>query len=300
MKLFAAEYLRRLGNAVARAARARGALLSTTTSPAGSDWQARFLLRPGHPHRRRLQRGAAQHHGGAGPRPAPGAAGRPGRAVPRSGHGTARSVARRMDADAATLTDEPGRPPRAGAPRRARARRRPAATTPCRCATSPPPPAWPSARSTATSPPRTTCSPRPWSSGPTTSSAGSASARRKGDTIADRVADVLRRATRAMEKEPKLSEAVVTALSSPDRGAAACQEDVSAAMTRILVAGAGRRLRPRVPGPGHPDPRPRLVLGADRLGQRLVGHRQGRPTRSRSPPTSSSTSTTAEGPSPRP
>src|SRR6188472_3365337 len=45
----------------------------------------------------------------------------------------------------------------------------------------------------------------------------------KGDTITDRVSDVLRRATRAMEKEPKLSEAVVTALLSPDRGAASCQ-----------------------------------------------------------------------------
>lgn len=61
----------------------------------------------------------------------------------------------------------------------------------------------------------------------------------KGDTTAERVSDVLRRATRAMEKEPKLSEAVVTALLSPDRGAAACQEDVSAAMTRILSLALG-------------------------------------------------------------
>lgn len=56
----------------------------------------------------------------------------------------------------------------------------------------------------------------------------------KGDTVAERVIDVLGRASRAMEKEPKLSEAVVTALLSPDRGAAACQQDVSDAMTRIL------------------------------------------------------------------
>lgn len=61
----------------------------------------------------------------------------------------------------------------------------------------------------------------------------------KGDTIADRVVDVLRRATRAMEKEPKLSEAVVTALLSSDRGAAACQEDVSASMVRILSLALG-------------------------------------------------------------
>jgi len=61
----------------------------------------------------------------------------------------------------------------------------------------------------------------------------------KGDTITERVSDVLSRATRAMEKEPKLSEAVVTALLSPDRGAAACQEDVSASMTRIMSAALG-------------------------------------------------------------
>ncbi|CAN5602938.1 TetR family transcriptional regulator [soil metagenome] len=61
----------------------------------------------------------------------------------------------------------------------------------------------------------------------------------KGDTTADRVGDVLRRATRAMEKEPQLSEAVVTALLSPDRGAAACQEDVSASMVRILSTALG-------------------------------------------------------------
>jgi AcrR family transcriptional regulator len=61
----------------------------------------------------------------------------------------------------------------------------------------------------------------------------------RGDTTAERVVNVLRRATRAMEKEPKLSEAVVTAISSPDPGAARCQEDVSAAMIRILGVALG-------------------------------------------------------------
>ncbi len=61
----------------------------------------------------------------------------------------------------------------------------------------------------------------------------------KGDTTTERVSEVLRRATRAMEKEPKLSEAVVTALLSPDRGAAACQEDVSASMNRIMSMALG-------------------------------------------------------------
>jgi AcrR family transcriptional regulator len=66
----------------------------------------------------------------------------------------------------------------------------------------------------------------------------------KGDTTAERVVGVLRRATRAMEREPKLSEAVVTALLSPDRGAAACQEDVSASMTRILSHALGADFDP--------------------------------------------------------
>ncbi|MBX3283814.1 MAG: TetR family transcriptional regulator [Acidimicrobiales bacterium] len=61
----------------------------------------------------------------------------------------------------------------------------------------------------------------------------------RGDTTVERVLDVLRRATRAMEREPELSEAVVTALLSPDRGAAACQEDVSASMVRILSTALG-------------------------------------------------------------
>lgn len=66
----------------------------------------------------------------------------------------------------------------------------------------------------------------------------------KGDTIADRVMDVLRRATRAMEKEPKLSEAVVTALMSPDRGAAMCQEAVSDSLERILSTALGDDFEP--------------------------------------------------------
>lgn len=66
----------------------------------------------------------------------------------------------------------------------------------------------------------------------------------KGDTTTERVSDVLSRATRAMEKEPKLSESVVTALLSPDRGAAACQEDVSKSMTRIMSTALGDEFDP--------------------------------------------------------
>jgi AcrR family transcriptional regulator len=55
----------------------------------------------------------------------------------------------------------------------------------------------------------------------------------KGETTAERIVDILRRATRAMEKEPKLSAAVVTALSSPDPQVAQCQQDIAQAMLRI-------------------------------------------------------------------
>lgn len=55
----------------------------------------------------------------------------------------------------------------------------------------------------------------------------------KGDTTADRVVDILRRATRAMEKEPVLSAAVVRALSTGDPQVSSCQEEVSAVMYRI-------------------------------------------------------------------
>ena len=40
----------------------------------------------------------------------------------------------------------------------------------------------------------------------------------RGDTAADRMVDVLQRATRAMERQPKLAAALVRALSSPDAG----------------------------------------------------------------------------------
>ena len=47
-----------------------------------------------------------------------------------------------------------------------------------------------------------------------------------------------------MEREPKLSAAVVTALLSPDRGAADCQEEVSATMTRIMSLALGEDFDP--------------------------------------------------------
>jgi TetR/AcrR family transcriptional regulator, cholesterol catabolism regulator len=55
----------------------------------------------------------------------------------------------------------------------------------------------------------------------------------RGDGIAQRMIDILSRATRAMEKDPRLSGAVISALSSPDPQAAICQEEVGSVMARI-------------------------------------------------------------------
>ncbi|HYI60455.1 MAG TPA: TetR family transcriptional regulator [Acidimicrobiales bacterium] len=56
----------------------------------------------------------------------------------------------------------------------------------------------------------------------------------RGTTPADRVGDVLGRATEAMKRQPKLTEAVILAISSPDKGAASCQGDVAASMARVI------------------------------------------------------------------
>jgi AcrR family transcriptional regulator len=53
----------------------------------------------------------------------------------------------------------------------------------------------------------------------------------KGTTMADRLVDVFRRATRALERQPKLTAALVTALSSPDAGV-----EASATLVRGHVA----------------------------------------------------------------
>jgi AcrR family transcriptional regulator len=58
----------------------------------------------------------------------------------------------------------------------------------------------------------------------------------KGDVLSERVIDVLRRATRGMELEPKLSEAVITALSSTDPHAARCQREVGEVMNGIIAS----------------------------------------------------------------
>ncbi len=55
----------------------------------------------------------------------------------------------------------------------------------------------------------------------------------RGDTVAARMIDILSRATRAMEREPELSAALMAALSAPDPRAAECQQEVGEVMARI-------------------------------------------------------------------
>ncbi|MBA3653739.1 MAG: TetR/AcrR family transcriptional regulator [Actinobacteria bacterium] len=58
-----------------------------------------------------------------------------------------------------------------------------------------------------------------------------------GATAADRVIDVLRRASRALEREPRVTGAMVTALSSPDPDAAATKNEVYETL-RAIISGA--------------------------------------------------------------
>lgn len=55
-----------------------------------------------------------------------------------------------------------------------------------------------------------------------------------GATTAARVASILRRAHRAMEKQPKLAEAVITAMVSPDPATMDAQAQTGIAMGRVL------------------------------------------------------------------
>lgn len=57
----------------------------------------------------------------------------------------------------------------------------------------------------------------------------------RGDTTSDRVYDVLRRAVATMERQPKLAEAVITALTSDDRDAGAASTTTTDVMQRVLL-----------------------------------------------------------------
>ena len=58
----------------------------------------------------------------------------------------------------------------------------------------------------------------------------------KGDSVSERVIEVLRRATRAMEQEPRLAEALIVALTSTDPHAARCQRETGEVITRIMAS----------------------------------------------------------------
>jgi AcrR family transcriptional regulator len=75
----------------------------------------------------------------------------------------------------------------------------------------------------------------------------------KGDTPAERVTEVVARAYRSLEKAPKLTAALLTAISSPDPAVAECQREMSQIMSDVLrsamegvdddvIAGASRVL----------------------------------------------------------
>ncbi len=68
----------------------------------------------------------------------------------------------------------------------------------------------------------------------------------KGTTPSARVGDVLRRATAGMERQPRLTEAVILAISSPDPGAASCQREVAGSMARVMDRAMPDDLDPEV------------------------------------------------------
>jgi AcrR family transcriptional regulator len=59
----------------------------------------------------------------------------------------------------------------------------------------------------------------------------------RGDSPAERVIDVLRRASRALERQPRVTGAMVTALSSPDPVAAPTKNEVYETL-RLIIRGA--------------------------------------------------------------
>ncbi|HWS44369.1 MAG TPA: TetR family transcriptional regulator [Acidimicrobiia bacterium] len=59
----------------------------------------------------------------------------------------------------------------------------------------------------------------------------------RGETPAARVADVLRRASRALEQQPRVTQAMLTAMSSADASGIPVKHEVDATM-RAIIAGA--------------------------------------------------------------
>jgi TetR/AcrR family transcriptional regulator, cholesterol catabolism regulator len=57
----------------------------------------------------------------------------------------------------------------------------------------------------------------------------------RGDAPADRVADVLRRATRALERQPRVTHAMVTAMSVADDNAVTVKNEINKTLRAIIV-----------------------------------------------------------------
>jgi AcrR family transcriptional regulator len=57
----------------------------------------------------------------------------------------------------------------------------------------------------------------------------------RGESPADRVADVLRRATRALERQPRVTRAMVTAMSVSDDTAAPIKQEITETLRAIIV-----------------------------------------------------------------
>jgi AcrR family transcriptional regulator len=68
----------------------------------------------------------------------------------------------------------------------------------------------------------------------------------KGATTAGRIANILRRAHRAMEQQPKLAEAVVTAMVSSDPATAGPLQQTGEAMSRVLSRAMSAELDPEM------------------------------------------------------
>ena len=61
----------------------------------------------------------------------------------------------------------------------------------------------------------------------------------RGATSVDRVIDVLHRAVRGIDRQPRMMAAMVSAMSSLDPGAVACQEELGSTMERIIRRALG-------------------------------------------------------------
>lgn len=68
----------------------------------------------------------------------------------------------------------------------------------------------------------------------------------RGGTPAERVLDVLDRALRAMNRQPKLVAAVFTSLSSPDPAAIECQQQLTQVTERIIRRAIGEQQPPDI------------------------------------------------------